>query len=107
VIHELKCWPDYFARLADGTKTFEIRKNDRGYQAGDELVLYQYDPQGRTHDCDDPGCFQNWRGNRVPKLRFRVGFVASGDLFGLSLGSHVVLSLLPATPDSTEETAGA
>jgi uncharacterized protein DUF3850 len=97
--HELKCWPDYFARLADGSKTFEIRRNDRGYQAGDELVLYRYDPKATMHDCDDPNCYSNWRGKRIPFLTFRVGFVASGDLFGLSLGGHVVLSLLPIAPE--------
>jgi transcriptional regulator with XRE-family HTH domain len=75
--HELKCWPDYYVRLADGSKTFEVRRNDR-FQLGDELVLYLFDPKGRTHECSDPDCSQNWRGDRVPRLTFRVGFVASG-----------------------------
>lgn len=42
--HTLKCWPDFFNAIASGRKTFEVRKNDRGYQAGDTLVLRAYDP---------------------------------------------------------------
>jgi hypothetical protein len=44
VEHELKCHPKYMPRLADGSKTFEIRKNDRDFQVGDTLILKEYDP---------------------------------------------------------------
>jgi hypothetical protein len=37
--HELKCWPEMFDAVAEGRKTFDVRKNDRGYQTGDRLVL--------------------------------------------------------------------
>lgn len=43
--HELKCWPQYMARIASGQKQFEIRKNDRDYQVGDRLILREYDPK--------------------------------------------------------------
>ena len=43
--HDLKCHPQYFDALADGSKTFEIRFNDRGYEVGDTLLLRRYDPQ--------------------------------------------------------------
>jgi hypothetical protein len=39
--HELKTDPKVFDQVMDGTKTFEIRKNDRGYKVGDELLLRQ------------------------------------------------------------------
>jgi hypothetical protein len=94
VVHELKVWPDYFPRLADGSKTFEIRKDDRGFQAGDELVLRPFDPD-LNDDCGDESCWKYWRNPRYPVLRFRVGFVAKGTLFGLELGEYAVLSLLP------------
>lgn len=42
--HELKCLPEFFYPIASGCKTVEIRKNDRGYQVGDELVLSEYIP---------------------------------------------------------------
>jgi hypothetical protein len=43
--HELKVWPEFWRELADGSKTFEIRRNDRGYDVGDTLHLREYDPR--------------------------------------------------------------
>lgn len=42
--HELKVWPDFYPAIADGTKTFEVRQNDRGFQVGDTLHLREYSP---------------------------------------------------------------
>lgn len=43
--HELKILPPYFEAVIDGRKTFEIRKDDRGFQAGDTVTLREYDPE--------------------------------------------------------------
>jgi hypothetical protein len=45
--HELKCWPRYFERILDGTKTFEVRRDDRGFKSGDVLWLREWEPGGR------------------------------------------------------------
>lgn len=37
--HELKILPEYFEAVASGCKQFEIRKNDRDYKVGDQLIL--------------------------------------------------------------------
>lgn len=37
--HRLKLNERYFDAVANGIKTFEIRKNDRDYKVGDTLVL--------------------------------------------------------------------
>lgn len=42
--HILKVVAPYFEALLDGSKTFEVRKNDRAFQRGDTLVLWEYDP---------------------------------------------------------------
>ncbi|MNW38087.1 hypothetical protein D3C74_151460 [compost metagenome] len=42
--HELKILPEYFQAVWDGSKTFEVRKNDRDYKVGDMLVLLEWDP---------------------------------------------------------------
>ena len=42
-IHELKILPEYFEKLLDGSKTFELRKDDRGFKVGD-IILKEYIP---------------------------------------------------------------
>jgi len=50
--HELKILPQYFCRVSDGSKTFEVRKNDRGFQQGDTVVLKEWsDEIGYTGKC--------------------------------------------------------
>ena len=40
--HELKVWPEFWPALASGEKTFELRKDDRGFRAGDILWLREW-----------------------------------------------------------------
>lgn len=42
MIHELKILPEYFEAVADGTKRFELRKDDRGFAVGDEIILKEW-----------------------------------------------------------------
>lgn len=37
--HRLKVLIKYADAIMDGTKTFEVRKNDRGYEVGDKIVF--------------------------------------------------------------------
>lgn len=37
--HRLKVLIKYADAIMNGTKTFEIRKNDRGYEVGDKIVF--------------------------------------------------------------------
>lgn len=47
--HRLKTWPGPFQALVDGTKTFELRYDDRGYAVGDVLHLEEYEPGHMTY----------------------------------------------------------
>ena len=44
-IHELKTWPEEFVVVVNGFKRFEFRKDDRGFEIGDVLLLKCYDPE--------------------------------------------------------------
>ena len=90
--HALKVARPYFDALLDGSKTFEVRKNDRAFQMGDELILWEV-PIERRHS---PGFCEEWDcsycKHRV--IRKRVTFVYSGDpRFGGLEPGHVVLAL--------------
>lgn len=47
--HDLKSWPQFFRAIADGTKTHELRINDREFEVGDVLLLREYDPKKRRY----------------------------------------------------------
>lgn len=47
--HDLKTWPEFFADLLAGRKPFELRKNDRDFQVGDDLYLHEYDPATNSY----------------------------------------------------------
>lgn len=52
--HRLKIMPEFFQAVTDGRKTFELRKDDRGFAVGDGLVLSEWngsDFTGREFRC--------------------------------------------------------
>lgn len=77
--HELKCWPEYFRKILSGHKTFEIRKDDRNFQEGDELLLREWHPIG-----------QGYSGREVVRS---VAYIIRGG-FGLREG-YVCMALSP------------
>lgn len=43
--HVLKIQPEFFNAVLRDEKTFEVRKNDRDFKAGDTLRLREYNPE--------------------------------------------------------------
>lgn len=99
--HELKVIPPYFDALVSGSKTFEVRKNDRAYQRGDVLILREWHPEqtNAARWCEHDGCrfhtqaFGHWAKCRETVKRV-VSFVYAGDpRFGGIEPGYVVLGL--------------
>jgi hypothetical protein len=96
--HYLKIWPQYYCRVADGSKTFEVRKNDRGFQPGDEVVLKEFDPdKEKYYDTDyDAGYTTKGHYTQSVELIFKIGYVLPID------AERVVFSLLSPKEKSGE-----
>ena len=43
--HDLKVHPQFWDSLVDGSKAFDLRRNDRAFKLGDSLLLRRYDPK--------------------------------------------------------------
>ncbi len=43
-LHELKLWPEGFKAIITGNSTAQFRKDDRGFQVGDRLMLKEFEP---------------------------------------------------------------
>ncbi len=49
--HELKTWPAFFEAMLSGAKTFEARKDDRGFKVGNRLRLREWAPRDSIHSA--------------------------------------------------------
>jgi hypothetical protein len=86
--HELKTLPAYYDPVARGEKTFEVRRDDRGFQKGDTLILREFlrNPPGLTQyerECNQ------YTGR---SLRCKVLWVLTGGQFGVEPG-YVVMAI--------------
>jgi hypothetical protein len=79
-LHPLKTWPEYFEAIGCGHKTFEARKDDRGFQVGDVLLLEEFDPAKSTYT-----------GRHI---FMKISYILRGPGFGIESG-YCVMSLSP------------
>ena len=70
--HMLKTDPAVFQDVLDGSKTFEIRFNDRGYQIGDLIVLKETKFTGQQMKSGQPLAYT---GREIQK---RISYVLGG-----------------------------
>ncbi len=86
--HELKTDADVFDAVVNGLKSFEIRKNDRNYQKGDELLLRKTRHTGEEMRTGKPleytGDF--WT--------MKVTYILNGPAYGLQDG-WCIMSIVP------------
>ena len=93
--HVLKTLPEYWDAVERGEKTFEVRRDDRGFQRGDTVVLRRLTRTKLGADVDTTS-----RG-QYRDLRFTIGWVLTGGQFGIEPG-YVVLALHPEAPHGRE-----
>lgn len=74
-VHKLKTLDRYYDAVAAGTKTFEVRKNDRAFQTGDILLLERITEAGFYTPSGTPG--------QVVSLRKRITYLLQGGQFGI------------------------
>lgn len=95
--HVLKTAPPYFEAVLTGDKTFEVRRDDRGFQRGDTLRLREYDRRaaeaerlssrdGRVAPRDRTFGFTG------REVRKRITYVLTGGQLGIEPG-YVVMGL--------------
>lgn len=46
---EKKAWPEYFEKVLDGSKTYELRLNDFEIEPGDILILKEWNPETKEY----------------------------------------------------------
>ena len=78
VEHELKIGTCYFGDVQSGIKSFELRKNDRGFEVGHILWLREYDPMKEIYTGES--------------VRKAITYILNGGDFGLMEG-YVILGL--------------
>lgn len=95
--HELKTDPDVFQAVLDGLKTYEIRKNDRGFAVGDTLVLRETTYSGSAIAAGVP---LEYTGRQYVTS---VTHMLTGPVYGLEAG----WSILSLRPDRNRDTVDA
>lgn len=79
--HKLKCWTPYYEAIVAGEKKFDVRRDDRGFQKGD-LVLLQQCEIGSGYVCGS--CGQPYA------IEKKIQYILTGGQFGIEPG-YVVL----------------
>ena len=71
-MHALKTWPVPFDAIMSGEKTFEIRRDDRGFRVGDILTLRRYEPSRKSYTGEN--------------ISVKVSYILEGTDWGLQDG---------------------
>lgn len=85
--HKLKILPQYFKAVQEGTKTFEVRKNDRGFKVEDTLLLREWNKKDLQRES-------NFTGQEITK---EISYILEGGQYGLEEG-YCILGLKNVEP---------
>jgi hypothetical protein len=89
MLHNLKTWPEFYTAIEAGEKTFDIRKDDRGFKVGDFLLLFEYLSEEKTF---------------TGRVQFvEVTYVLKGGQWGIVDG-YVILGIKICTAEQAHQT---
>jgi hypothetical protein len=75
-VHVIKTWDECMMDIATHKKTFEVRKNDRGYDVGDILLMQGFDKEKKKYTSKS--------------LEAEVTYILHGGQFGIQEGYCVM-----------------
>jgi hypothetical protein len=90
--HVVKSWPEFYGLVASGKKNFELRRNDRDYQIGDEIELREFEPKIPSHHLGEGTYTGRTITKRISYLVHGIGVGAIEPLRGLAMG-YCILQL--------------
>jgi hypothetical protein len=79
--HHLKVWSEYMDDLINGSKTFELRFNDRNFQVGDLLHLREFDRDQAQY--------------LKRELLVKISYILDGSAFDAIKKGFVVMAIKP------------
>ena len=100
VTHELKTWPEFFEQTLNGREIFELRRNDRDFRVGDELLLREWK---LPLTCDDGKGGQTIEGHYTGReLKVRIDYIMDSLTldrlmhrfeYGAQMSGYVIMSV--------------
>lgn len=98
--HTLKTRAQYWDAVAAGEKTFEVRRDDRGFQKGDILLLARLDEERSLSFTRDSNGGLSSYARHALTIRARVSWILTGGQFGIEPG-YVVMALTDIQPPAS------
>ncbi len=94
-IHELKILPQYFQAVKSGEKTFELRKDDRGFQVEDVLMLKEFNLQEKYETIE--GAETYFSGRKILK---QINYILKDESENMGLNKdYAILGIKPIDED--------
>lgn len=87
MLHALKTVQPYFEYVQKGIKNFEVRKDDRPFGEGDQIILQEWDEENKAYTG------QEWRGE-IKMIMRDERYVKKG---------YCVFGIQPIEPPKTNE----
>lgn len=87
MLHQLKIKQCYLCHILEGSKTFEVRKNDRDFQVGDWIKFLPLEDENyNAYDIESP----------IPD--YRINYILSD--FGGLQQNHICMAITPVNTDT-------